>query len=112
VKKSVAILVLLFFISLTTQAAQQRQLPDLGAIISTLNLNSEQALRLTTMVEKHHLQMRSRQDQQNKSEQKHQNREQFHQELLTVLSYEQLYQFDKHMRQFRHQRKKRDRCTQ
>ncbi len=73
--------------------------PDLTAVISQMQLNPEQATRLTEMVRQHHEEMQvDRRDKQEFHQKMRSKREQHRYDLLTVLSYEQLFQFDRYMR--------------
>ena len=94
------------FLSLSVQAAQSGDGsgPDLDLIADQLQLDSEQTSQLTNIVDKHQQTMRSMQGEKKLlRQQMHQMREQHRDELLTVLNYEQLYQFDQYMRQFHRQ---------
>jgi Skp family chaperone for outer membrane proteins len=108
-KNRIAIIAIALFLSFSAQAAQQtdHQRPDLDSLADQLQLDSTQASQLTEMVKTHHEQMQAmRGERQQMHEEMHEIREQHRQELLTVLSYEQLYQFEAYMHQFRPKRQR------
>ncbi len=114
-KPFILILIASVFISAPLQAMQPESDtgPDLSQIITELNLDADQATRLTGLVKQHHEQMRS-QHQQHKQQRsdRHQLREQHREELLTVLSHEQLYAFEKQMQETRKLHRKHKRQPQ
>lgn len=84
--------------------------PDMKALAQQLGLNEDQTARLKTIMEKHrqemqvmHQTMREGGMQRGEAamQQRHAQRDKHRQELLTVLSYEQLYKFEKFMEQNR-----------
>ncbi len=100
--------ILVFLVSLSVQAGQQGEsrVPDLNNLADQLQLDATQTSQLTDLVKQHRKQMQSlRDDTQQSREQMHELRDRHREELLTVLSYEQLYHFDQYMRQF-HRRHK------
>ena len=109
-KNTAGIFMLTLFVTLSAQAVPEvdKRVPDLSGIVDQMQLDTEQARRLTELVQQHHQAMRAMRSENRKfRDEMLQIREQHRKELLSVLSYEQLYQFDRHMRQ-KHQ-KRRDR---
>ena len=85
--------------------AQQR--PDIDYLVSQLNLDANKTTQLKAIMSEHRQQMQSMRDQKQEArEEMHEMRTQHREQLLTVLSYEQLYKFDEYMHQFRPKRSK------
>ncbi len=113
-KNPVFLLIIMSLFSVSVQAAQQRvdTGPGLDKVFDQLQLNAGQASQLTRLIGKHRQQMESlRVDKKQLREQMHQIREQHRAELLTVLSYQQLYEFEKFMHENR-PRNKREKKSQ
>jgi hypothetical protein len=97
--------------------AKQPEAPDLAPIVEQLQLNPEQATRLNDLVQQYHAQMKNM-HQQRKQERKQQHgdmyelRQQHREDLLSVLSYEQLYQFESYMHQQRRQHRDKRQDTE
>jgi len=101
-------LILALVLSFSAQAAQNHK-PDLGAIVEQLKLDPDQLSPLTSMMEKHHLEMVAlHQAGQKTRQQMNALREKHQEELLSILDYEQLYRFNKYMHQ-RHREDRHDR---
>lgn len=103
-KSSITTIFIALFLSLSAQAAQRadHQGPDLDSLVTELQLDSTQASQLEELMGKHHQQMQAmRKDKQQSREEMHGIREQHREELLIVLSHEQLYQFEQYMREHR-----------
>ena len=88
------------------QDQQRPRGPDMRALAEQLGLNKDQATKLKTILEKQRQEMQSmRQAGMQRGEaamqQRHAQRDKLREELLTVLSYEQLYKFEKFMEQNR-----------
>ena len=100
--------IVLVSMSISARAAKpgQPSMPDLQEIINELSLDPYQAEQLSQLVKEHHQQMRVTQAE------KHELRENtramrisHREELLSVLTHEQLYQFESYMHQNRPKRK-------
>ena len=78
--------------------------PDFDELVTQLQLEESNVQQLKSMMENHRQQRETAHTQRQKN---HEMREQHRAELLTVLSYEQLYKFEQYMQQFHrgHQRK-------
>jgi len=88
------------------QDQQRPRGPDMKALAQQLGLNDDQTAKLKTILEKHRQEMQAmRQAGMQRGEeamqQRHAQRDKHREELLTVLSYEQLYKFEKFMEQNR-----------
>ena len=108
-KSSITYLFIALFFSLSVQAAQRsgHQAPDLDSLVAELQLDSTQASQLGELMSKHREQMKTmREDKRQLREEMHDLREQHREDLLIVLSHEQLYQFEQYMREHhpRHQK--------
>ncbi len=88
---------------LADQGSAEQHQPDLDALVTHLQLDESKAEQLKGIMQNHY-QQRAHMRQQKK--QGHEMRGQHEKELLTVLNYEQLYQFRQYMRQQRHQNKR------
>lgn len=107
-KKNLACFAIALLLSLSVQAAQRsdQKGPDLGSIAAQLQLDSTQTSQLSELMNKHREQMKAmRDDKQQQRENMHEIRDQHREELLIVLSYEQLYKFEQYMREHRPRRK-------
>lgn len=107
-KNRLTCFVIALFLSLSVQAAQrpEHQGPDLDSLSAQLQLDSTQVSQLSELMNKHRAQMQGmRADKRQQREKMHEIREQHREELLVVLSYEQLYQFEQYMREHRPRRK-------
>ncbi len=108
-KPTILLLVVALFGSLSVQAMQpgSETSPDLTEIIDELQLDSEQASKLTALVQQHHNEMKARHQQhkQDRSE-RQQMRQQHREALLSVLNHEQLYQFENYMHELHQQRRR------
>jgi len=103
--KSKAIILLMALTTSTALFAEQysgKKGPDFEAISSELQLDSNSREQLKSIMQNHRQQKQAARQQKQK---KREMREQHRQELLTVLSYEQLFKFEQYMRQFRQHRK-------
>ena len=103
-KISAIVLTTMLFASLSATAAQdnQQNRPDIDYLVSQLELTADKTTQLKAIMSQHRQQMESMRDQKQEArEQRHTIRTQHREELLTVLSYEQLYKFDQYMHQFR-----------
>lgn len=92
------------FLSLSVQAAQRsdQKGPDLDSLAAQLQLDSTQTSQLSELMNKHREQMKAmRAEKQKQREKMHAIRDQHREELLIVLSYEQLYKFEQYMREHR-----------
>ncbi len=78
------------------------QQPDLDALVTHLQLDESKAEQLKTIMQNHR---QSKGQMRQQKEQARELRDQHEQELLTVLSYEQLYKLKKYMHQHKRQRK-------
>ncbi|MCP4767700.1 MAG: hypothetical protein GY875_15675 [Gammaproteobacteria bacterium] len=92
--------------------AKQPEAPDLSPIVEQMQLNSEQATRLNELVQQHHAQMKNMHQQRNQEQSQqrgdmHEQRMQHREDLLSVLSYEQLYEFENYMHQQRGQHREK-----
>lgn len=108
-KNLASYLIVALSLSWSVQAAQpgDGSGPDLALLTDQLQLDSVQASQLTSLVARHRQAMQSmRGDKKQLREKMQQVREQHREDLLTVLNYEQLYQFDQYMRQFHHRHRK------
>lgn len=88
------------------QDQQRPKGPDMKALAQQLGLNEDQTARLKTILEKHRQEMQAMrqaggQRGEDAMQQRHAQRDKHREELLTVLSYEQLYKFEKFMEQNR-----------
>ena len=88
------------------QDQQRPKGPDMKALAEQLGLSDDQAARLKTIMEKqrqtmHAMHQAGQQQGEAAMQQRHAQRDKFREELLTVLSYEQLYKFEKFMEQNR-----------
>ena len=109
-KVSNLLIAILLTISQPLLAAQDdaRQRPDIDYLVSQLNLDDSKTAQLKAIMSQHRQQMESmREQKQEAHEEKHRMRTQHREQLLTVLSYEQLYQFDEYMHQFRSKRSRK-----
>ncbi len=76
--------------------------PDFNELVSQLQIDESKAQQLKVIMEGHRQQMEKVREQRQKNRAI---REQHQAELLTVLSYEQLYKFEQYMRGFHPRRK-------
>lgn len=99
---STALFALMIVISQSSFAIQdehQKRL-DIDSLASQLQLGEGQSQQLKTLMAEHRQQMKTlRQQNQQSREQMRNLRDQHRESLLTVLSYEQLYKFEKFIRQ-------------
>ncbi len=94
-------LLLIFGLSAFASQADNKQRPDIDYLITQLSLDDSKAQQLKDLMQQHHQAMNVAKDQRQKNRQQNQDmRIQHREELLTVLSYEQLYQFEEYMQQF------------
>ncbi len=110
-KPALVLLTLTLLFSLSLQA-KQPELPDLAQISEKLQLDNETAARLEELVQQHHAQMQARhkemgQQRKQQRSDRHEMRMQHREELLTVLSHEQLYQFENYMHELRGQQRQK-----
>ena len=99
--KSKAIVLLVALTASTALFAEQhsdKKGPDFDALANQLQLDENSGEQLKGIMQKHRQQMETARQQKQKNREM---REQHRQELLTVLNYEQLYQFEQYMREFR-----------
>jgi hypothetical protein len=107
-KIKLPIIMALFVCGLSAHAAQDKtpMMPDLRPVIEQMNLDSDQAGELSKLVKAHHENIRAQHKEKDDLRNKmHLIREAHRDELLSVLSYEQFYQFEQYMRQFKRGRK-------
>ena len=79
---------------------------NIDQVIASLQLEGDKATNLRTLMENHHTDRESlRKQGQKNREQRHELREKHRQELLKVLGYEKMYEFEEIMRQNRQKRK-------
>ncbi len=88
------------------QDQQRPRGPDMKALAEQLGLNKDQVAKLKTILEKQRQEMQSMHQAGMQRggagmQQRHAQRDKFREELLTVLSYEQLYKFERFMEQNR-----------
>ena len=110
-KSSITYLFIALLFSLSVQAAQRsgHQGPDLDSLVTELQLDSTQVSQLGELMSKHREQMKTiREDKYQLREKMHDVREQHREELLIVLSHEQLYQFEQYVREHRPRRQKNE----
>ena len=103
-KISAIVLTTILFASQSVIGAQndQKNRPDIDYLVTQLELTADKTTQLKAIMSQHRQQMESmREQKQEAREQRHKIRTQHREELLTVLSYEQLYKFDQYMHQFR-----------
>ena len=103
-KISAIVLTTILLASQSVNAAQneQQNRPDIDYLVTQLDLTADKTTQLKAIMSQHRQQMESmREQKQEDREQRHKIRTQHREELLTVLSYEQLYKFDQYMHQFR-----------
>jgi uncharacterized protein (DUF3084 family) len=108
-KASTLLLSILLIASKSLMAAlyNKQTRPDIDYLVSQLELDSHKSDRLKAIMAEHRQQMESMRDQKQQArEERHEMRTQHREELLTVLSYEQLYKFEEYMHQFRPKRSK------
>ncbi len=91
------VLALTLSTSLFADQSSGERKPDFEELSSQLQLDEASSRQLKDIVESHRQQMESIRQQKQKQ---HEVREQHRIELLTVLSYEQLYKFEQYMHQF------------
>jgi len=104
------LIAILLVVSQPLVAAQDdaKQRPDIDYLVSQLNLDANKTTQLKAIMSQHRQQMESMREQKHEArEEMHKMRTQHREQLLTVLSYEQLYKFDEYMHQFRHRRSKK-----
>ena len=104
------LIAILLVVSQPLVAAQDdaKHRPDIDYLVSQLNLDANKTTQLKAIMSEHRQQMQSMRDQKQEArEEMHKMRTQHREQLLTVLSYEQLYQFDEYMHQFRPRRSKK-----
>jgi hypothetical protein len=107
-KFKLPLIIALLVFGITAHAAQgkARVIPDLNPVIEQMGLDSIQTEKLNEMVKAHHQQMQAQHKEKGElRDQMHSIREAHRNELLSVLSYEQLYEFEQYMRQFKRSRK-------
>jgi len=76
--------------------------PDMAALATQLQLDTNQAQQLEKIMHDHHQKMQQlRQKTEQERETRHVLRQQHREELLTILDYQQLYQLETYMQQFR-----------
>jgi hypothetical protein len=106
-KISALVLTTILFASQSATAVNddRQKRPDIDYLVSQLELTADKTTQLKAIMSQHRQQMESmREQKQEAHEQRHTMRTQHREELLTVLSYEQLYKFDQYMHQFRPKR--------
>ncbi|MFT5504569.1 MAG: hypothetical protein ACI845_003820 [Gammaproteobacteria bacterium] len=103
-KFKIPLIIALFVFATSAYATQHKAppMPDLSPVFEQMSLDSDQAEKLTTLVKAHHQQMRAQHNEKSELREAMRSiREAHRDELLSVLSYEQLYQFEQYMRQFK-----------
>ncbi len=102
-------LLLIFGLYAFASQADNKQRPDIDYLVTQLSLDDSKAQQLKDLMQQHRQAMNTAREQRQKSHQQNQDmRNQHREELLTVLSYEQLYQFEEYMQQFRRSHGKPD----
>lgn len=102
--KTFLLCILVFFISISSHAGPgvQCEKPDMDVLIKTLQLSDDESVALQNLMQKHRAEMEALRQESKDNHQKAKALHDAHREsLLTILNYEQMYQFHEYMRQFR-----------